>query len=84
MPKKPSPFDPHMFLSKVGNGKTMLEVRKHGLIFSQGDAADAVFYIQKGKVKLSVVSAQGKEAVVGILELTFSRKTGPAKTGQIR
>jgi CRP/FNR family transcriptional regulator, cyclic AMP receptor protein len=68
MPKKPPPFDPHVFLSKIGNGKTILEVRKRGLVFSQGDAADAVFYIQTGKVKLSVVSAQGKEAVVGILE----------------
>ena len=62
-------FDPQLFLSKVGKGKTTLESPKKHTIFSQGDAAEAVFYIQAGKVKLTVVSQQGKEAVIAILEL---------------
>jgi CRP/FNR family transcriptional regulator, cyclic AMP receptor protein len=61
-------FDPKTFLAKVGVGKTILEFRKNQDIFAQGDIADAVFYIQKGRVKLTVVSDQGKEAVVAILE----------------
>jgi CRP-like cAMP-binding protein len=60
-------FDPLTFLAKVGDGKTIAKFEKHQIIFSQGDPANAVFYIQKGKVKLMVVSEQGKEAVVGIL-----------------
>jgi CRP/FNR family transcriptional regulator, cyclic AMP receptor protein len=60
-------FDPKIFLAKVGDGKTISEHQKNHIIFSQGDAADAVFYIQKGEVKLTVISEQGKEAVVGIL-----------------
>jgi CRP/FNR family transcriptional regulator, cyclic AMP receptor protein len=60
-------FDSKTFLTKVGSGKTILKLRKKQIIFSQGDAADAVFYIQQGKVKLTVVSPKGKEAVVGIL-----------------
>jgi CRP/FNR family cyclic AMP-dependent transcriptional regulator len=52
----------------VGNGKTSLTPPKKQILYSQGDAADAVFYIQGGKVKLTVVSEQGKEAVVAILE----------------
>ncbi|HZP01041.1 MAG TPA: Crp/Fnr family transcriptional regulator [Terriglobia bacterium] len=62
------PFDPKTFLNKVGNGKTQLVFREKRVIFSQGDACDAVFYIQKGKVKLTVVSSKGKEAVLAILE----------------
>ena len=61
-------FDPKMFLAKVGTGKTILEFQKNQNIFAQGDAADTVFYIQKGRVKLTVLSEQGKEAVVAILE----------------
>jgi CRP/FNR family transcriptional regulator, cyclic AMP receptor protein len=60
-------FDPKLFLAKVGNGKAVSKYQKHQVIFSQGAAADAVFYIQKGKIKLTVVSDRGKEAVVGIL-----------------
>jgi CRP-like cAMP-binding protein len=61
-------FDPQLFLNKLGKGKTtLLSLTKH-TIFSQGDAAEAVFYIQTGKVKLTVVSQQGKEAVIAILE----------------
>jgi CRP/FNR family transcriptional regulator, cyclic AMP receptor protein len=61
-------FDPKAFLAKVGLGKTMLIFERSQHVFKQGDAADAVFYIQKGSVKLTVLSEQGKEAVVGILE----------------
>src|ERR1700686_4623092 len=61
-------FDPKNFLAKVGTGKTILEFRKNQHVFEQGDVADTVFYIQKGKVKLTVLSEQGKEAVVAILE----------------
>jgi CRP/FNR family transcriptional regulator, cyclic AMP receptor protein len=61
-------FDPKVFLAKVGEGKTILEYRKDQIVFAQGDVADTVFYIQKGRVKVVVISEQGKEAVVGILE----------------
>ena len=60
-------FDPKNFLAKVGTGKTILEFHKNQHVFEQGDVADTVFYIQKGKVKLTVLSDQGKEAVVAIL-----------------
>src|SRR4029453_4542353 len=61
-------FDPRIFLAKVGTGKQVLEFHKNQHVFEQGDVADAVFYIQEGKVKLTVLSEQGKEAVVAILE----------------
>src|ERR1700729_3299752 len=61
-------FDPRDFLAKVGTGKTILEFRKNQRVFEQGDVAETVYYIQKGKLKLTVVSEQGKEAVVAILE----------------
>jgi CRP/FNR family cyclic AMP-dependent transcriptional regulator len=60
-------FDPKAFLAKVGKGRTLADYKKNHKMFSQGDPADAIFYIQTGKVKLSVVSKQGKEAVVAIL-----------------
>ncbi len=60
-------FDPKTFLARVGEGKTISKYRKNQIVFSQGEVADAVFYIQQGKVKLTVVSEQGKEAVVAIL-----------------
>ena len=60
-------FDPKEFLAMVGEGKTISKYRKDQIVFSQGQVADAVFYIQQGKVKLTVVSEQGKEAVVAIL-----------------
>jgi CRP/FNR family cyclic AMP-dependent transcriptional regulator len=62
-----SHFDTQGFLSKVGDGKTISVLQKDAVVFAQGDAADFVGYIQSGKVKLSVVSARGKEAVVGVL-----------------
>ena len=61
-------FDAKAFLAKVGAGKTILEFHKNQNVFEQGDIADTVFYFQKGKVKLTVLSEQGKEAVVAILE----------------
>ena len=64
------PFDPKVFLSKVNGGQRISDYRKHQIVFQEGDPADAVFYIQKGKIKLTVVSERGKEAVVGILEPT--------------
>jgi CRP/FNR family transcriptional regulator, cyclic AMP receptor protein len=64
--RRPS-FNPKAFLAKVGEGRHIGKYRKSEIVFSQGDPADKVFYIQKGKVKVTVVSAQGKEAVVAIL-----------------
>ena len=60
-------FNPKSFLAKVGDGRSISRYRKDQIAFSQGDPADAVFYIQKGKVKITVVSEQRKEAVVAIL-----------------
>ena len=61
-------FDPREFLAKVGEGKTIVAYRKDEVIFAQGDAADTIYYIQKGRLKVVVISEQGKEAVVGMLE----------------
>ena len=60
-------FDPNTFLAMIGDVRKMLAVPKKQTIFTQGDEADAVFYVQKGKVKLTVVSKTGKEATIGIL-----------------
>jgi CRP/FNR family transcriptional regulator, cyclic AMP receptor protein len=60
-------FDPKAFLAKADGGRTISNYRKDQTVFSQGDAADAVFYIQQGKIKITVVSEQGKEAIVAIL-----------------
>src|SRR6476646_6238906 len=61
-------FDPIAFLARVGTGKTVQKYRKNRIVYAQGEEADRIFYIQSGKVKVTVVSEQGKEAVVGILE----------------
>ena len=61
------PFDPKAFLSKVNGGRTISEYRKNQVIYRQGDPADSVFYIRSGKVKKTVVSEQGKEAVIAVL-----------------
>ena len=61
------PFDPKDFLTKVDGGRTISRYRKNEHVFSQGETADSVFYIQKGKVKITVVSEHGKGAVVAIL-----------------
>ena len=60
-------FDPATFLAIVGEGKSIAKYQKGKIAFSQGDVGDAVFYIQKGKIKLTVISKRGKEAVVGII-----------------
>ena len=60
-------FNPQAFLSVVGAGRTLRKYGKSQRVFSQGDTADSVFYIQKGKVKLTVVSERGKEAVIAML-----------------
>lgn len=61
-------FDAEASLANVGIGKTILEFEKNRNVFEQGDAADEVYYLQLGKIKLTVLPDQGKEAVVGILE----------------
>jgi CRP/FNR family cyclic AMP-dependent transcriptional regulator len=65
--KKLSKFDPKTFLSTINGGRKIEAFPKKQTIFAQGDSSDAVFYIQKGKVKLTVVSKIGKEATIGIL-----------------
>ena len=65
--KRPRTFDTELFLARVGDGRSIGKYRKGQVVFSQGDVGDAVFYIQKGKAKLTVVSEQGKEAVIAIL-----------------
>jgi len=64
--KRRPAFDPKSFLAKVGEGRSIDRFGKDRIVFSQGDPADAVFFIQKGKAKVTVVSQQGKEAVVAI------------------
>jgi CRP/FNR family transcriptional regulator, cyclic AMP receptor protein len=64
---KVAPFDPVAFLAIAGKGKTIAHYRKGDVVFAQSDAADAIFYLQKGKLKLTVVSNAGKEAVVALL-----------------
>ena len=61
-------FDPQTFLAVVGDGQSVTTYNDRQSVFAQGDPADALFYIHKGKVKLTVVSRQGKEAIVAILE----------------
>jgi len=61
------PFDPRIFLKSEGAGRTMAKYRKNQQVFSQGSASDALFYVIKGKVKIVVLSEQGKEAVIAIL-----------------
>jgi CRP/FNR family transcriptional regulator, cyclic AMP receptor protein len=65
--EKKVPFDPKVFLATVNGGRSISKYRMNQKVFSQGHSADAVFYIQKGKVKITVVSEQGKEAVVAVL-----------------
>jgi CRP-like cAMP-binding protein len=66
--KKAKPtFDPKAFLATVSRGRTVASHRKGGIIYRQASAADAVFYVQKGRIKISVRSPQGKEAVIALL-----------------
>ena len=66
-PAKKNDFNPHTFLSSIGKGRKMISFGKRGTIFAQGDATDGLFFIQDGKVQLSVVSEAGKEATLGVL-----------------
>jgi CRP/FNR family cyclic AMP-dependent transcriptional regulator len=67
MANKKREFDPNTFLATIGDGRKILAVPKKQTIFAQGDQADAVFYLRKGKVRLTVVSKAGKEATIGML-----------------
>jgi CRP-like cAMP-binding protein len=67
-PKMKPVFDPVLFLAKVGEGRTIADYSRDQVVFSQGDRADSIFYVQRGKVKLTVVSNAGKEAVIAILD----------------
>ena len=62
------PFDPKVFLSKANGGRAISDYGKDQIVYTQGEPANSVFYIQSGKVKTTVVSEQGKEAVVALLE----------------
>src|SRR6202011_4244022 len=66
-PKKKLDFNPHAFLSTIGKGRDMVSFQKKDSIFAQGDTTDGLFFIQKGKIRLSVVSESGKEATLAIL-----------------
>lgn len=65
------PFDSETFLAAVGDGRTIHTHRKDRIIYAQGDAADSVFYVQRGKIKLAIVSPRGKEAVIAVLGAGF-------------
>jgi CRP/FNR family cyclic AMP-dependent transcriptional regulator len=67
MAAKNREFNPEDFLSNIGEGRKIVAIRRKRTIFSQGEANDEVFYVQRGKVRLSVVSKSGKEATLGIL-----------------
>ena len=62
-----APFNPSFFLAHLGDGGSVAKYSKNDVVFSQGEPADSVFYIQKGRAKLTVVSEQGKEAIVAIV-----------------
>ncbi len=66
--KESLPFDPKVFLSKENGGRTISNYAKNKVVYAQGDPADSIFYLESGKAKLSVVSDQGKEAVVALLD----------------
>jgi len=65
--RRRGPFQPAAFLAKTGRGRTIIDLKKHQAAFSQGDPATAVFYIQKGRIKLTVISRRGKEATIALL-----------------
>jgi CRP/FNR family cyclic AMP-dependent transcriptional regulator len=65
--KAKPPFDPKAFLAKANGGRSISKYRKNRIVFSQGDLADSVFYIHDGKVKVTVISEHGKEAIVAVL-----------------
>jgi CRP/FNR family cyclic AMP-dependent transcriptional regulator len=65
--KKNHDFDPETFLATIGEGRAVVKVSKDQVLYAQGDVADTLFYLQRGKVKLTVLSSEGKEAVIGLL-----------------
>lgn len=65
--KKLRLFDPGVFLAQAGLGRRIIDLKKKQIVFSQGDAADAIFFIQRGKIKLTVISRSGKEATIALL-----------------
>jgi len=65
--KRKPPFDPKVFLAKINGGRSVADYRKGQIVYTQGELADSVFYIQSGKVRKTVVSEQGKEAVIALL-----------------
>src|SRR5690242_1811427 len=65
--KIPTGFDPVAYLATAGVGRTLVTLDKNQTLFTQGGTADSVFYIQRGKIKLTVVSANGKEATIALL-----------------
>ena len=69
--KEALPFDSKAFLAAVGDGRTIQTYKKKDVVFAQGDVADSVFYIQRGEVKLAIVSSRGKEAVIAVLNGGF-------------
>ena len=86
MGKSPrSRFDPQSFLAKVGEGRTIGSYAAGQNVFNQGDPADAVFHLQEGEVKLTVVSEQGKEAVVALFTepVSSARDASPARRRRI-
>jgi CRP/FNR family cyclic AMP-dependent transcriptional regulator len=67
LPKNNADFHPEKFLATIGEGRKVMAIPKKQTVFTQGDAADAVFYVEEGRVRLSVVSKIGKEATIGVL-----------------
>ena len=65
--KRKPPFDPKVFLAKINGGRSVADYRKNQIVYTQGELADSVFYIQSGKVRKTVVSEHGKEAVIALL-----------------
>src|SRR5207247_8641720 len=80
--KRRPPFDPKSFLAKIGEGRTISKYRKGQIALSQSDPADAVFYLQKGKVKVAVVYDQGKEEIVASIGGHGRRRDGCLATAQ--
>ena len=80
------PFDSAMFLKTEGEGRTIAKYRKSQQVFSQDSSSDSVFYVIKGKVKIIVLSEQGKEAVIAVLgpDEFFGRAVSPDKYGGCR
>jgi CRP-like cAMP-binding protein len=70
MPPKVNNFDVKKFLANIGEGRKIVRVQRKQKVYAQGDACDALYYIQTGKIKLTVVSKAGKEATIAILNAT--------------